>query len=224
LIGWWRGEGNTLDNTGYHNGVADGALYYAAGEVGQSFLFPSGQLADVHVPNDGGLNVGGGGGFTVEAWVNPSDLTNARPIVEWMGSPYGVRFYTSVAAPGGNGPGCLYADLIDTSGVAHKIASPTTPPNPLVAVNRFQHVALTFDKSSGLTTLYLNGVPVAQQTFASVTPATTGDLYLGYGTMWGGYGGSRWAGQLDEVTLYNRALTDGEIYLIRQAGHNGKCH
>ena len=41
--------------------------------------------------------------------------------------------------------------------------------------------------------------------------------------MSGGYGGVSWAGQLDEVTLYNRALTDGEIYLIHQAGHNGKC-
>lgn len=45
LVSWWPGQGNTLDNQSNNNGVAEGGLSYAAGEVNQAFLL-NGDIRD----------------------------------------------------------------------------------------------------------------------------------------------------------------------------------
>jgi hypothetical protein len=37
LVGWWRGEGNTTDETGAHPGTPVGRLAYVPGQVGRAF-------------------------------------------------------------------------------------------------------------------------------------------------------------------------------------------
>src|ERR1035437_6588072 len=39
LVAWWPGEGNAHDITGTNNGVLEGGVAFAAGEVGQAFSF-----------------------------------------------------------------------------------------------------------------------------------------------------------------------------------------
>src|SRR5262249_7239794 len=46
---------------------------------------------------------------------------------------------------------------------------------------------------------------------------------LGIGNVNGSLVNFPWDGWLDELSLYNRALTDGEILAIYQAGAAGKC-
>ncbi|RYD83600.1 MAG: hypothetical protein EOP84_07665, partial [Verrucomicrobiaceae bacterium] len=81
----------------------------------------------------------------------------------------------------------------------------------------WHHVALTFDKNAGgAARLYVDGALKASFT-ANFTPATKGDFYIG------SYPGSAYfKGQLDEVSLYTRALSAGEIYSIFAAGGCGK--
>ncbi|RYD61078.1 MAG: LamG domain-containing protein, partial [Verrucomicrobiaceae bacterium] len=76
----------------------------------------------------------------------------------------------------------------------------------------------TFDKNAGgAARLYVDGALKASFT-ANFTPATKGDFYIG------SYPGSAYfKGQLDEVSLYTRALSPGEIYSIFAAGAVGKC-
>ena len=79
---------------------------------------------------------------------------------------------------------------------------------------------LTYDKSSGNMTIYLNGAQVAQQNIGSVTPQPSYDLYLGLrpnGSQ------TRFYGALDDISLYNRALTSIEVENIYAAGQSGKC-
>src|SRR5205814_4576731 len=95
----------------------------------------------------------------------------------------------------------------------------------VLASNVFQHVALTFDKASGVARLYRNGVVVAQQTIGSITPQTSYDLYLGRrpASPGGPIEVASFAGLLDEAAIYNRTLTTNEIQAIYNAGTAGKC-
>jgi hypothetical protein len=84
--------------------------------------------------------------------------------------------------------------------------------------NQFQHVALTYDKSSGVGKLYLNGVVVATANLGNFMPQTSTSLALGARP-----GAIYWAGLLDEISLYNVTLTSSQIAAIYNAGSTGKC-
>ena len=224
LVSWWPGEGNAHDTAGTNNGTLVGSVTFAVGEVGQAFSF-NGTSAYVSIAAGSALNVGAGGGLTIEAWIKPADLS-VRPIVEWNSGGsvpglmyWGVHLWASQGAPYGNGPGCLYANMVDSTGANHYFSSP----GGSLSTNQFQHVALTYDKTSGLANIYLNGQVVAQQVVGVFTPQTAWNLYLGARVASPDGAHFYWAGQMDEISLYNRALSVTEIAAIYNAGSAGKC-
>jgi hypothetical protein len=123
-----------------------------------------------------------------------------------------VHFYV-----GAGGPGTLYANIVDSGGNWHAISSA----GGVVTSNAFIHAALTYDQSSGKATLYCNGTNVAQGVVGSFTPQTTYDLFLG--SRPGPDAHLTYSGRMDEPSVYNRALSAGEISAIYLAGSNGKC-
>ncbi len=221
LVAWWPGEGNANDSVGTDNGTLLGATTFATGEVGRSFDFTQTNEA-VFIPASVNLNVGAGSGFTLEAWINPTDVSQTHPIFEWNDGVYwGVHFHIAPGQPfnANPGPGELYANIPDSGGIWHQLSSP----GGVVATNVFQHVALTYDQNSGLATIYWNGQVVGQQNFGSFTPLTQAhDLYLGRRLAPSGEDAT-FAGLLDEPAIYNRALSSNEIAAIYNAGSAGKC-
>ncbi len=157
--------------------------------------------------------MGAGGGFTIEGWIDPSGILYGQsyPIAEWNtgNGTYGVHFHANVSYPGN-----LYANIVDSRGSAHLIYTTSA----VVQTNVFQYVALTYDQASGVATLYCNGAIALQQTLGSFTPQTTYNLYLGQRPQ----SGIEYAGLMDEVSLYNRALSSSEIAAIYHAGATGK--
>jgi hypothetical protein len=138
--------------------------------------------------------------FSVSAWVNPA--TTAQPLwariaeTRWDGGFYlgmdatGTRFKFIVN--GGSGTtgtcgrslGCAESGTI-TSG--------------------WHLVTATYDGSIGR--LYVDGALVASETFTA-PPNTNYPFYIGRYYGGGGYG---WIGSMDDVRLYNRALTSAEV-------------
>jgi hypothetical protein len=78
----------------------------------------------------------------------------------------------------------------------------------LITPGVFQHVALTYDKTTGDAKLYRNGTVVAARNVGSPALQTSMDLFWGLayrgGTPW------RYRGLMDEITLYNRSLSADE--------------
>ncbi|MBW8865565.1 MAG: immunoglobulin domain-containing protein, partial [Verrucomicrobia bacterium] len=109
-------------------------------------------------------------------------------------------------------------NIVDNTGIQHKVFSTNAP----VVTNVFAHVALTYDKASGIATIYCNGNLVGQQNLGSFTPQTSYDLYLGR-RPFGGADNYTFNGLLDECSLYNRALSSSEVAAIFSAGSAGKC-
>lgn len=223
VVGWWPAAGNADDVVANHNGVLAGTVSYSTGKVGQAFSFNS-ALAAVVVPASPSLNVGSGAGLTLEVWINPTDVTQTYPLFEWNNATYwGVHFYIAPGQPTGGssgpaGPGQLYANVVDSSGGWHQLGSAAGA----VASGVFQHVVLTYDKASGLATIYRNGEIVSQLNLGSFTPLTTYDLYLGRRQAPSAEAGS-FAGLMDEPTVYGRALSQTEVQAIYNAGSAGKC-
>jgi len=78
------------------------------------------------VPAAPSLDVGLGGGLTVEAWINPTDANLEQDLVEWNNSQGFIGVHLSLSVPFlSGGPGSLWANLVDTSGGAHQISTGT---------------------------------------------------------------------------------------------------
>jgi hypothetical protein len=213
LVAWWPAEGNAEDRVGHHNGALQGGVGFARGQIGQAFLF-NGPDAAVKIPASSSLDVGAGNGLTVECWINPSDLSQAHPIVEWNtgNGSWGVHFYIDVG-----GAGNLYANIVDSTGSGHVIY---TEPG-VVTGNIFQHVALTYNETTAVAKMYCDGKVVLEQRVGKFKPRTTYDLYLGRRLPTGGESYT-FAGLIDEASIYNRALSDREIKAIHNAGRVNK--
>jgi len=205
LVALWSGEGDGRDSVGRNDGILMGGTSFAPGKVGQAFLFDTAD-ATVKIPAQNDLNVGAGNGFSIVCWVNPSSAVSTGPelALEWNdGNWYGVHF-----AINNNGNNWSFgANLVDVHRGLHGINSGSG-----IVPDEFQHLALTYDKQSGMATLYRNGVQVAQEKLGSFTPQTSYDLYLGRRVA-GDFQAS-FRGMLDEVSLYNHALSASEIQAI----------
>ena len=159
-------------------------------------------------------------GFTIEVWVNPNDAST-QTFVEWNngigGGPgthqnLGVHLWQSFT------PGSLFSNIVDNTGVPHHINSP----DGIMIPGQFQHVAVTYDKTTGDATLYRNGQVVASLNLGIFTPQTSYDLYLGNRPVSPFADETFYSGLIDETAIYDRALTATEIQSIFLADLNGK--
>lgn len=217
LVGWWPLDADGRDIVAGNDGVLLGSPVFGGGFVRGALEF-DGVDDSVRVPADTALNVGVGDGFTIEGWIYPTDLSQLRPIAEWNGGGIGAHFWAGVdtAAPG-DGVRSLFANIIDTDGVYHPIRSS----KDLLVADEWQHVAISYDKASGLAAIYHNGIVVTQANLGTFTPSTTGDLYFGNRPA-GPFSGILWKGKMDEMSLYNRALAASDIAGVFAAGSAGK--
>ncbi len=212
LVAWWPGDNSTSDlGRGHPIGLYSGCGYISA-VVGSGFNF-NGSGAYGMVVGTPDLDVGAGAGLTFEAWIKPQD-NSYRPLCEWdTSSRYGAEFWANYP-----GPGQLYANLVDTSGGSHTVTA-----NNVLTVGAQVHVALTYNKSTGVARLFVNGVKQAESALGSFTPQTSLDFYLGYRAQGLSWGGACFNGFIDEPTLYDHALDPAEISAIYSAGSQGKC-
>ncbi len=214
LVGWWRGEDNAADALGSNPGTLDGGASYVAGEVGRAFQL-DGTNGHVRIPAAASLDVGQGEGFTIETWINPADTAHGHSIVEWSpltGGALGAALWISHPT---RPDGLLLANIADTHGMWHLVETE----GGAVQAGVWQHVALTYDKSSGAGKLYINGALVTEADLGTFTPQTSFDLVIGL-RLPGSY---PYAGAIDEVSLYNRALSGAQIEAIYAASSAGKC-
>ena len=216
LVSWWPAECNANDIAGPNNGTLLGGVGFAPGEVGQAFLF-DGVSGTVNVPASPSLNVGTGAGLTLECWIAPTAVAVAQPLMEWRGGGgpiNGAHFWISTFFAGVGGPGAIYANIVDAGGGSHIFASAPG----IVQAGMLQHVAITYDKASGIGNLYYNGSLVASMNLGSFNPKTDTDLLMGRRMDGGNF---YFQGLIDEAKLFSRALSPAEIQAIYNSENAG---
>ncbi len=212
LVGWWPAEGNGDDASGQnHPMMLSGGPSFVSGHAGQGLhLDGVNDYGRVNAAPD--LDLGNGEGLTLELWINPANVNQNQPLLEWTDrvSTLGLHLWIAVVSPwAGGGQGSLFANVIDRNNVAHHVSS---APGVLVP-NIFQHVAMTYAKSNGLARLYVNGLMVAQTNVGVLIPETRTEMYVGWRTP-----SYYFSGAMDEIKLHRRALSPSEIAAI--AGTN----
>ena len=210
LVALWSAEGDGHDSVGGNDATLTD-ITFADGKVGQAFSF-GGTTPHFEIQENAALNVGEGDGMTISAWIKPSDVTGLHPILEWQ--PGGVQFWIG-QNPGSQGVLCGF--FMDNSGrdsSENHYVQIASPGGTLVA-NAWQHIAVTYDKHSGLLILYVNRSIVAQRPWGSFSLLTKGLLSSYRPGNPGDWTSNRFfSGLMDELAIYNRALTADEIRSI----------
>jgi acid phosphatase type 7 len=211
VVAWYPLDGDATDLVSGATGTLLGGPVFTNGFVGGGLAF-DGADDEVMFPASSALDVGAGGTLSIEAWIKPADVTS-RAMVEWSPGPgvTGLHFWLGVY-----GSGSVFANLIDVNGSSHSWRSDTG----LVRTNVWQHVGMSYERSTGLLRFYLNGFKITEYGIGTFTPKTTYPVWLGSRP---GDTADKYVGVLDEVSIYNRVLSDAEMLAIFNAGAAGKC-
>ncbi len=185
-----EGSGTTVaDASGNgNNGTINGATW-TTGKFGQALLF-NGSSALVTVNDAASLDLTNG--MTLEAWVYPTAVSGWQDVIYKETNDIYYLMGSSMPA---NKPA--------VGGTFATTAAFGTTGLPL---NTWSHLAGTYD--GAMMRLYVNGVPVGSQAQTGAIHTSTGPLTIGGGIY---YANQYWAGRIDEVRIYNRALSQAEI-------------
>jgi hypothetical protein len=225
LVALWSGDGNANDSVGGSKAQLVNGAGFMPGKIGRAFDLNNGDGGDggsefrhssyVQIPTSPALDVGKGDGFTFECWIKPVSVTQQMLIAEYErvlgtyeGADTGINFAIQPSS-------VLYANVLDSTAIhaSHEISSPAN----LLVAGVWQHVALTYDKASGLAALYINGTVAAQADLGSFTPQTSfAYLLIGGRTTYGSVSHPRsaFSGGINAIGIFNRALSASEIQAI----------
>ncbi|HVY08171.1 MAG TPA: LamG-like jellyroll fold domain-containing protein [Burkholderiales bacterium] len=189
-----EGAGTAVaDISGHGNtGSINGATWTTSGKFGGALIF-DGSSAKVTIPDSASLRLTSG--MTLEAWVYPTTApTGWRAVIDKNVDGYYLMASTDVGNRVGTG-GTWIAGNQNTIG-------PSTLP-----VNTWSHIAATFD--GAMVRLYLNGIQLVSQAQTTSLAPTSGTLQIGGDS----YPTEYFVGRIDEVRIYNRALSSAEIMI-----------
>lgn len=97
------------------------------GQVAQSLHLPTNSNAGyARIPASLSLDVGTGTpGFTIDAWINPQDLSQERPILVWSPSTNqsGLELFLRPGALTNRPPGELVGRLVDSTGITNELVA-----------------------------------------------------------------------------------------------------
>ncbi|MBK8465150.1 MAG: hypothetical protein IPL32_04905 [Chloracidobacterium sp.] len=204
-----------------NDGTTQGGVTYESGIVGQAFAFDG--TGEVVVPNHPSLNVQQ---LTFDAWVYPTSYGNGSVfILSKSDSPltWTIQYEFALSSnvnsiPNGN----LVFNLVSPN--QHRLnglpddGGGWVDSGGAVPLNTWTHVALTFDGSTAKT--FVNGSLTRTVNGLSGSINTTTETFkIGSG----GLGSNKFLGKIDEVDVFNRALSEAEIQAIFDAGTQGKC-
>jgi hypothetical protein len=207
LVSWWRAENDATDSIGTNNGTLTNGATFAVGKVGQAFSL-DGVNDTVTVPDALSLRPAS---LSLEAWVLFNAADGVRII---MNKPIGTGFLDSYGLWLENGT--LKAGISDAAGFGPVLSYPFSP-----LLNRWYHVAFTFDDTTKQQVLYLDGLTVASGSGTKSPAYDTHPLLIG-SDIENGNPSFFFAGEIDEAAIYNRAISAQEINSIRNAGVAGK--
>ena len=190
-------EGNALDTSGSGNNGAATAVSYVAGKVGSLAAQFDGSSSYVLIPRSVTDD------FTVALWVKTTDTAGGAGAQWWSGK----GLVDGEVVGGGADWGTAIVNGKFVLGVGSAGGDTTIPSSVNINDGNWHHVAATRNNTSGAMAVYVDGVlrgngtgPTGSRTFPPslrIGSLQTGNNFLN--------------GTLDDVRLYDRILTVGEI-------------
>lgn len=213
LVAWWKfdeGSGTTAINSGsYSNtGTLTGPPTYSSSIPTLNFYDPyslsfNGSSDYISFPN---TMFSSGNPFTISLWVKLNSLAASSIFVSQGKSVDGsYQFIGYILATG------KFSCSVDGSGTyASSNSAPVT--------DRWYHLAMRYQTTSPITTIFVDGVQQTTTASGSFLSGSGHVFRIGRSEYLGG--GSYTNGFIDDVRIYNRALSAQEIAYLAQGNGN----
>jgi len=187
-----EGAGTSVgDGSGNGNvGTISGASWTSSGKYGSGLVF-NGSGARVTINDSGSLHLTTG--MTLEAWVNATTVSSAWRDVIYKGRD---NYFLEGTSDNNKLPG---------GGATLGGAGALTYGTGALGVGTWTHLALTYDGAT--VRLYVNGTQVSSVAKTGTILTSTNPLQIGGDSIYGQY----FAGTIDEVRVYNVALSAAQI-------------
>ena len=189
-----QGSGATLTDVSgnnNHGALTNGPVWTTAGKYGGALTFDG--INDLVSINDApSLDLTTG--MTLEAWVKPSTVSGWRTVV--LKEIPGNLAYAMFANQSAQRPGAeirVGSTTYNSSGTA------------ALSTTAWTHLAVTYDGS--ILRFYVNGAQAGSRSVSGGMVTSSSPLRIGGNLIWGEY----FRGQIDDVRIYNGALTPSQI-------------
>ena len=197
LVGHWRFDGNANDASGYrNNGIVRGVVPVEDrfGKANKAYRFSG--AGYIEVPHSKILNMTHA--ITITAWIKPHKWWNKS----WV-----------IIMQKGDKRNCNYQFSLDINNNRVFLSGfdiVLRCSRHGLELDKWQQVALTYESGKSLC-FYCNGVQIGTWKFDKDLQPNNGNILIGYDP----FGGTEYfIGDMDDVRLYNRALSEREIQEI----------
>ena len=188
---WGTGTALTDASPSGNHGTISGATWTTSGRNAGALQF-DGTNDLVTIADSASLDLTSGA--TIEAWVYPTSVSGTRTaVLKEISGNLAYALYANDSANRGRGS-------VRINSVTRSSASTATLP-----LNTWTHIAMTYDGST--LRFFRNGSQNSSLAVTGLITTSSSPLRLGGSQVFGQY----FAGRLDDVRIYNRALSATEI-------------
>ena len=208
-MSFYRGEGNADDSAGGNHGTIYGDVTFVPGRTGQAFDFEGVLNADGvgdYVDLGSGASLDLPGSMSVSMWVRLDTLDHYKYFLADFDSLSGTASQGSLGTVADASTFAWFQSYTD--GTFGRLAG-ITP----IQLNQWFHLSVVRDDVAKSVRLYVNGVEEASLSYAgkTVVPLQGSKILGGSGPA---FPADFLDGRLDEVGIYNRALSLAEIQTL----------
>ncbi|HNQ90340.1 MAG TPA: immunoglobulin domain-containing protein [Verrucomicrobiota bacterium] len=199
VVGFWAADGSADDTIGGNHGTLENGVGFGTGHTGQAFAF-DGIDDRVLLPEAAAIDISRMSQWSLGAWIKPASFTSGSwPTVysegRW-GASLGLAYNTG-----------QLESWINNGNAARS--------SDAVALNEWSHVVLVHDGVNRL--FYINGTLAGTAAAVVVGPADGGSAI---GDVAGNPNSSRFKGLIDDVAVFNRALSADDVRQLAGLGPN----
>lgn len=187
-ISWWKFDGDASDEIGGNHGTLEGDVSFVSGKFGKAGSFDG----DGDFVRKDSVNLPIGNTIAVLAWIKPEGYTGGAytGIVSYGSRTCVSSFLLSIQTNSRPSFANWCNDFVPGSG-------------PTATLDSWNHIAAVLEGTSII--LYMNGESMS----GSISPPTITSQNLAIGCT--DYPGRCFNGSIDEVMIFNKALTENQV-------------
>jgi len=212
LQGYWRFENDVTDtSSNSYDLTASGTPTYTSGKFNQSIVLNgSSQYAEIADASASNLEISSDQTWSV--WVNPDTIP----------SSYGYRIIHKAKLSNAGNRHEMYIDHNDPGDVVFWLGGLTTNFNVVssnkVSAGQWNHIAGVYDSSSNKLKVFVNGIKT-EATASGTAGDSDANFVIGASRFGSGDSIAQWFdGQIDDIAILDRALSDTEVLEIYKGG------
>lgn len=217
MIAYWKLEevSSTVlaDYISIHDATSSSVLTNVTdGKVGNAKYFDGAKSASVSDHPDFAFNVGSS--FSLEFWARVPSAPGTTQVMlgKRDSNSSGAYWFVGLTSSGN-----VFFELGASDGTYKEVASPSS-----IASNTWRHIVAVRDEATNGNYLYVDGTLVASTVFNYLGSfLTDGPMTLGCFNNSSGIPSYFYEGSLDEVAVFNRALTSSEVTAHKGLGDSG---